>query len=189
MDYKPWETKEGKEVWKSKAQYFTWLRGALRRIWSDYPLRKVWKKGSLRPVTKEERQQKKYHPSTKNVGQCVFCLEWMAGSKLECDHIKPSEGCYDFSTAKEFLLHCGAQTSINFQLACKPCHKIETLANAKGISFEEAKIEKQVIAWLKENKGVVNQRKLLSEMGIEGVDKVKATEVRQVYFDYLKKNS
>jgi hypothetical protein len=142
----PWLTPEGSKVWKTEAQYWSWLRGALRRLWSDYPLRKVWKQSQLRPVTKEEREDKLYHPSTKNVGQCSFCKEWMAGSKLECDHLIESEGCTSKETAESFLWHCGGLVAEDFRLACKPCHKVQSHSQKSGLSFEDSVIEKQVIA-------------------------------------------
>ena len=140
----PWQ--DPNSIWNTKAEYFTWLRGALRRIWSDYPLRKQWKKTALRPVTDEEKRQRVFHPSTKNVGQCFYCKQWMAGSKLEVDHITPSLGCYSYETAQDFLWHCAGLTSDCFQLCCKPCHKIKTHADKQGISFEKAKAEKRAIA-------------------------------------------
>jgi hypothetical protein len=142
----PWETPEGKVVWKTEAQYWSWLRSALRRLWSDYPLRKVWKQSQLRPVTTQERLDKVYHPSTKNVGQCSFCKEWMAGSKLECDHLIESDGCTSKKTAESFLWHCGGLIGKDFRLACKPCHKIQSHSQRSGSTFEEARIEKEVIA-------------------------------------------
>lgn len=188
MNHNPWETEEGKEVWKTEAQYWGWLRGALRRLWSDYPLRKVWKKKSLRPLTREEKASGKFHPSTKNVGKCVFCGQVMAGSKLECDHIVESNGCTSKETAESFLWHCGGQTSDNFQLVCKPCHKIKSFSEAQGIPFEDAVLEKKAIQWEKDNKGVAKQRKLLLEYGIANADKLKANEIRQAYIAYLKEN-
>lgn len=159
MDKNPWETEEGKVVWKSEAKYWEWLRGALRRLWADYPLRKVWKKNSLRPLTQEEKSSGKFHPSTKNVGECVFCKNIMAGSKLECDHIIESEGCTSKETAETFLWHCGGQTSSNFQLVCKPCHKIKSYSEAHNISFEEARIQKEAIQICKgdEKKWIVSK--------------------------------
>ena len=146
----PWE--DPHSIWKTKSEYFTWLRGALRRLWSDYPLRKEWKKQSLRPVTQEEKKRKCFHPSTKNVGQCVFCKEWFAGSKLEVDHIKASEGCFDYDTAEQFMWHCGGLTSDKFQLSCKPCHKIKSYAERQNIPFEQAQATKQAIAIQKDRK-------------------------------------
>lgn len=140
----PWE--DPNSIWKTKAQYFTWLRGSLRKLWSDYPLRREWKKTELRPVTKQERAGGKFHPSTKNVGQCVFCKQWFPGSKLQVDHITSSDGCHSYETASTFLWHCCGLTSDMFQLACVPCHKIETFREAQGISFEQARTVKQAIA-------------------------------------------
>ena len=145
----PWLSPEGKAVWKTEAQYWTWLRGAMRRIWADYPLRKEWKKRQLRPLTKEEKESKLFHPSTKNVGQCSFCKEWMAGSKLECDHLVESDGCTSKETAESFLWHCAGLVGEDFRLACKPCHKVQSLSQRKGISFEEALIEKRTIEIMK----------------------------------------
>ena len=150
----PWETKEGKQVWKSKSEYFNWLRGNLRKIWSDYPVRKVWKKESLRPVTSKERLGKAFHPSTKSVGQCVMCKDWMAGSKLECDHKKPSNGCSDWESVPSFVSYCVSEPATEFQLICKPCHRIKTYAERMGITFEEAKAAKKIIALMKDKKKV-----------------------------------
>ena len=142
---KPWETPEGKIIWKTESQYWNWIRGAMRRIWSDYPVRKVWKATQLRKVTQEERDQKLYHPSTKNVGQCVYCRQWMAGSKLEVDHITASDGCTTKENAESFLWYCGGGSGDDWCLACKPCHKTVTHAERKGITLAEAVIEKEAI--------------------------------------------
>lgn len=152
----PWETEEAHVVW-SKAKnkevaYFTWLRGALRQIWSDNPIRKQWKTSQLRPVTREEKATKAFHPSTKNVGECVKCREWFAGSKLECNHKLPSDGCKNYEEAGKFLHYCASGTGEDWELVCKPCHKIQTYAEREGISFEEARVTKEVIAIEKDKK-------------------------------------
>lgn len=156
MDKQPWLTPEGREVWKSEAGYRNWLRGAIRRIWSDYPIRKVWKANSLRPVTVQERLDRVFHPSTKNVGQCVFCKEWMAGSRLEVDHKLPSLGCKTKEEIEQFLWHCGGLIGNDFQLACEPCHKIKSYADGQGLSFEEAEATKTVIVM--ENNGTLKEQ-------------------------------
>jgi 5-methylcytosine-specific restriction endonuclease McrA len=144
----PWE--ECPQIWATQAQYFNWLRGSLRKIWSDYPLRKEFKNETLRPVTPEERKAKVFHPSTKNVGECVFCHEWFAGSKLEVDHKVSSEGCTNFVEANDFLWYCARASKEEMQLACNPCHKIETYREQRGITFEEARVEKLAIAFIKD---------------------------------------
>ena len=174
---KPWE--DPNSIWKTQSQYFTWLRGAMRRIWSDYPLRKEWKKNSLRSVTSQEKQDKVFHPSTKNVGQCVFCKEWFPGSKLEVDHKVPSNGCNSFETAEQFLWYCGGLTSECFQLSCKPCHKIKTESERRGISFEEARATKEAIAIQKEKR----DNEFLESSGISPASNAKGR--RQQIIDHL----
>jgi hypothetical protein len=174
------------QIWKTKAQYFTWLRGGLRKLWSDYPARKEWKRGQLRKVTPEERATRVFHPSTKNVGQCVFCKEWMAGSKLECDHLHSSQGCYDFETAQEFLWYCTNLEGNDFQLACKPCHKIESYREKMGISFEEARVTKQAITWQKERnpEGEIEE---LMEYGYTKEECSNGPKRRALYIQHLLK--
>lgn len=175
----PWETEEGKKVWKTKSQYYVWLRGALRKIWSDYPVRKVWKQSQLRPVTDEERRLKKFHPSTKNVGQCNYCKEWFAGSKLECDHVEESEGCHSRETAEKFLWHCGGDNGDNWVLACKPCHKIKSHQTKRGFeTFEEAAADKEAIQICKGN-----ESKWLQDKGITPAKNAKLR--RQQVFEKL----
>ena len=159
---KPWLTPEGKKIWKTEAQYWGWLRGAIRRIWADYPLRKEWKARKLRPITQEERESKKFHPSTKNLGQCHYCEEWFAGSKLECDHLESSDGCRNKVEAESFLWYCAGGVGDDWVLSCKPCHKAKTHSERRGISMEQASYEKiaidlekkkLTISWL-ESKGI-----------------------------------
>lgn len=161
----PWETKEGEVIWKNSSQYFNWLRGAIRRVWADNPMRKEWKKQQLRPVTKAEKESKVFHSSTKNVGQCYLCGDWMAGSKLEVDHLESSDGCKNWDEAHSFLEYCSRTIGEQWALACKPCHKIKTYSERQGISFEEALLNKKAIAiinngdkeWLEE-RGVTPAR-------------------------------
>lgn len=159
----PWETPEGKSIWKSSSAFFQWLRGAMRRIWADNPGRKEWKKNQLRPVTQRERDAKLFHPSTKNVGQCYLCQEYFPGSKLEVDHNIASEGCKSWEEAHKFLEYCARTTGEDWSLACKPCHKVKTYAERYGYSFEQALVKKRVITLMKAS--AAHQYKELMGMG------------------------
>jgi 5-methylcytosine-specific restriction endonuclease McrA len=144
----PWDECD---VWKNQSQFYTWLRGKLREIWKDNPVRITFKKEALRPVSSEEKAQKVFHPSTKNVGECSFCKVWFAGSKLEVDHIQQIGSCKDFEDAIEFLKGVAFVPKKNMQLVCKPCHKIKSYAERQGLSFEDASIEKQAITFCKQS--------------------------------------
>lgn len=156
---KPWEWSS---AWKTKAAYFSWLRGQIRRIWTKYPVKADFKRSRLRPVTQEEREQKLFHPSTKQVGQCEHCRKWFPGSKLEVDHITPTEGCTSIGGAQEFLLRMAAEPVSNMSLLCKEHHNVKSYADLMGISIEEAIIQKAVLAAEKKHgKGL--QRWLISK--------------------------
>lgn len=161
--FEPWTAPLGAKIWATKSDWFVWLRGNLRKIWSDNPLRKEWKSSQLRPVTPEERRLKLFHPATKNVGQCYLCNNWFAGSKLECDHVIESEGCYSFETAEKFLWHCAANSPDNWALVCSPCHKIKSYSVAEGVTFETAKATKAAIQIInnKQDKSFIQSKGLV----------------------------
>jgi len=54
-------------------------------------------------------------------------------------------------------------TEDDLRYICKPCHAIVTLSERRGISFEEAKVEKQVIEFGKGK--AAEQYATLAEMG------------------------
>jgi hypothetical protein len=139
----PWELYP--TIWKNKTAFFTYLRGAIRKIWNFYPPKIEWKKKQL------VEPPKGYTGRAKKLGQCHYCSEMFPASKLEVDHVDMAGQCNSWETASEFmykLLDCND----NWVLACKPCHKCKSLAERKGISFEEALIQKRVIELMKKPK-------------------------------------
>lgn len=142
----PWE--KHPEIWKTKEAFFTYLRGNLRLIWSRYPAKLKWKASQL------VSPPKGYTGRAKKLGECFYCKEMFAASHLEVDHVSQAGKCNSWDTAQEFLyklLDCND----NWVLACKPCHKCKSLAERKGISFEEALVEKKVIEWCKKPTQIV----------------------------------
>lgn len=173
----PWDETD---AWKNSSQYYNWLRGQLRKIWSDYPVRKNFKTEMCRPVTQEEKDAKLFHPSTKTVGQCVFCKNWFSASKLEVDHKQCSNGCKNKEEAEQFLWYCAGVSKSGMQLSCKPCHSIKSYSERQGITFEEAVIGKQVLAF--SNLKSQEQVSLLSELGLSGKN---GHERKALYKKYL----
>jgi 5-methylcytosine-specific restriction endonuclease McrA len=142
----PWELYPG--IWKSKAAFFTYLRGQLRLTWSRYPAKLKWKAEQL------VQPPKGYTGRAKKLGQCHYCGEMFAASNLEVDHVRQAGTCNSWETAAEFLynlLNCND----NWCLACKPCHKTKSLAERDGTSFEDAKLKKKVIEFLKQPTEVI----------------------------------
>lgn len=146
MINKPWEYSD---FWNNESEYLTWLRGQLRQIWSDYPVRVEFKEAQCVKVTPEMRERYGLHRQTKKAAQCVFCENWFAKSKLEVDHKVGESSLKSVLEVVSYLDHLQCSTD-NMQLACKPCHKIKTYAERYSLSFEDARLEKEVILWLKQ---------------------------------------
>lgn len=144
-EWKPWEESS---AWKSKAAFFTWLRGQIRKsIWQNYPPRNEMKQERLRPVT-EEDFAKGISRRCKKVGDCEFCDEIFPASKLQIDHKIPAGKLSSEEDLTGFIKRIACM-KVDMRLCCEPCHKIHTYAEKMGISFEEARIEKDVIAFSK----------------------------------------
>lgn len=181
-DYKPWE--DPHSIWKTEAAFNSWLRGSVRKaVWSRYPVKVAWKNAACRPVTDLERKSGKFHPSTKFVGDCVYCNEAFPKSKLEVDHIEQaSQTKLSYSTVGEFIQNTLC-SSDNFCLSCKPCHKIKSHAEKKGLTFKEAKIDKEVILKCKQKTDA--QIRQLKHIGFTDDEISNATKRRECWTKYL----
>lgn len=154
---KLWE--EYPDIWPTKAAFFAWLRGALRRaVWEKYPVKMQFKNeqcGNPPPS---------YTGKGRSGANCALTGEWECKSKLEVDHIKGHVSLKDWEDVLGFIIHlCG--TKDNFQLVTREAHKIKSYADRKGITFEEAVLEKKVIAFSKKKAG--EQKILLRSLGVE----------------------
>ena len=171
---KPWTYCD---AWDNQSQFLTWLRGQLRQVWSDYPARVEFKENKCIPVTEEMRDKYGLHRQTKKAAQCVFCNGWFAKSKLEVDHIVQVGSMRSMDEVEQFImgLLCSPQ---NMQLTCKACHKVKSYSEKMGITFEEAKVEKGVIAWMKMHT-TEEQKQILALAGFED-DEINNAENRRI---------
>lgn len=146
MTLEPWQKYPA--IWKNETAFFTYLRGHLRLLWSRYPAKLKWKAAQLVTPPKD------YVGRAKKLGKCHYCGNMFAASHLEVDHVDQAGKCNSWETSHEFLrklLDCND----NWVLACKPCHKVKSMAERTGLSFEEAALEKKVIEFLKNEKKIV----------------------------------
>ena len=176
---KPWETHP--EIWPTKAKFFSWVRGALRRyLWGKNPVKITFKKSQLTPPPKE------YTGRARSGAICSLTGEWFPNSQLEVDHKDDGwQSMKDWDDLLPFVFHlcCGEE---NLQLVSKEAHKIKSYADRMGISFEEAIIEKQVIAF-KKLKADVQKETLIKECPFnpEGLNLNKASDRIEAYRRHL----
>lgn len=149
----PWEIPN--TPWKDEKAYFNWLRGSVRRIWSRHPVKIAYK------------QQRRYKAPIGINGKEVWCSDCeLCGRQsrnCEVDHLEGGYGFKDWQSFTEWAKMILWVTFDDIRELCKECHQAVSLSQKQGISFEEALIEKQIIAimkekqdskWLKDN-GVV----------------------------------
>ena len=143
----PWE--HYPLIWKTEAAFWAWVRGGVRgAVWKRYPAKLDWKRDQMQPPPAG------YTGRAKSMGACAYCGELFAASHLEVDHIHQAGSCNSWETMAQFiqnLLNCND----NWCLACKPCHKIKSHAERKGIDFDAAMAEKKAIALMKQGRQVV----------------------------------
>jgi len=133
-------------LWKTEAEWWAWLRGKSRQIWSDYPPRNDFKRGKLVPNFDGSGVTSK---RVKSVGQCQICNEWFANSSLQVDHIQQAGGIGNSWEGYFNWMYDLLADKDNMQLVCKPCHLVKTHADRLGVSFDEARIKKEVIRFSK----------------------------------------
>ena len=131
---------------KSETAYFTWLRGSIRRIWSRSPVKIAYK------------QSRRYKaPVGKNgkdvwVSRCELCgVEHRA---CEVDHIHGGKGFYDWESFTEWQKRILMVSFDDIRELCPDCHGVVSYQQKSGLSFKEAKIEKEAIEIQKQKKDV-----------------------------------
>lgn len=137
----PWEAYP--KIWKSKSAFLTYLRGAIRKaLWSRYPPKIEWKNSQC------TKPPENYIGKAKSGANCHYCNEWFAKSHLEVDHVQQAGGFQDIDGLSQWISKL-IDVNNNWVLACKPCHKIKSYAERTDMSMEDARLEKEIIAFKK----------------------------------------
>lgn len=139
----PWQ--HYPQIWKDEKAFMAYLRGAFRAVWSKYPAKLEWKKQQMKKPPDD------YTGRAKTVGYCSYCNCMFSASSLEVDHVEQAGSFSNKEEAIQWFWRL-LDTNDNWCLACKPCHKIKSYAEREGLSFEDAKITKAVIAMMKDKK-------------------------------------
>lgn len=176
-DKEPWEEYPG--VWATKAKFFAWLRGCFRKaIWMRYPGKVIFKNKICGPPPTG------YQGKAKSGAFCALSGEWVGKSLLEIDHIKGEASLRDWSDVESFVRHLCA-TESNLQAVSKEAHRTKTYAERMNISYTEAVLEKQVLAFKKNS--ATKQKEILTELGIESIMLTTSEKRANAYREHLKR--
>ena len=126
----------------TESAYLAWIRSALRSKSLRWPPRAEAFKLARRAYKGPNKQQKWEY-------QCAICGEWFKMKDCVADHFPVAAG--SILTVDDIgpfanNLYCEVE---NLRILDKVCHDIHTVADKQGISFEEARVEKEKISLLK----------------------------------------
>ena len=128
---------------KKKLEFFTWLRSGLRSISRKHAPIYEALAAAKRPYVGDNPRQKVCY-------ECAKCFKTYAAKEVAVDHRIDCGTLKCWDDVKTFMerLFCSKE---GLDVLCHTCHDAKTLAAKKGVSFEEAKLLKEVIAIIKEN--------------------------------------
>ncbi|MDB4725821.1 HNH endonuclease [bacterium] len=126
--------------WKTEAAFWSWLRGGLRRsLWMRHPVKIGVLNGS--------RFKAPIGVKGKDVWavECAICNRIARQGNAEVDHKAGNVSLKCEEDVLAFVKHLAFITPEQLQIVCKPCHKIKSMAERYGYTFEEAKERKRII--------------------------------------------
>lgn len=119
---------------------------------------------------------------------CEVCAQDKVQSEIEIDHISETAGTFKkLEDAVEYMRHLFMVNFSKMRAVCKSCHAIITHSQRQGISFEDAKIEKEVLAYMK--KGTAAIIALAESHGYSKADVSNPEKRRRVLTTILKETS
>lgn len=145
--------------WKTESAWFGYIRSALRKVWKNHPRKINFLNTKRKRIPNPNPKSSTRFPEIWG-GVCECCqgeFPLSAGKKegkqkvtLQVDHLTPAGSLIDVKDIQQFFENLILVTEADLRLICTDCHKSVTLAERLGISFEEAKCEKEAISIIKE---------------------------------------
>lgn len=143
----PWEV-EG-NPWKTEGKWLNWLRGVLRKGWSNYAIKTNYKNSKKYKVKNTNPRSMKRFPEINKIDCEICCKQFPFDMSVEVDHIGDEGTLRCIKDIEGYAKHLYYVNDSWLRIACKECHGIITYAQGRGITFEEAQLEKELIAIFK----------------------------------------
>ena len=170
------------DVWKTKAQFFQWVRGQMRRAWARHPVKVSYMHNHRERVPLGKKTVK--NPQGLVWGcRCEHCNNLFKQTECEVDHIEQAGSFKDWKDLEKWMVKLMHINWGSIRVVCKTCHRIKSYAERTGMTFEEAKLEKEVIAFTKLS--ITRQYSLLDLGGVAPTDATNAKQRRAAYKKHL----
>lgn len=141
-DNKPWLVPG--VPWKTESAFYGWVRGQLRKGWSRHPVKNLYLQNN-RYKQDNGKGRMVWHLD------CEHCNKATKQTQIQVDHILPAGSLKTTEDIGKFVERLFFVTFDTIRVVCIPCHQIITYAERTGLSFEDAKIEKQCVEIMKKS--------------------------------------
>jgi len=181
-ELEPWE--QCPNIWSNEKQYFNWIRGAMRKAWCRHPVKISYMHLHRFKAPLGKKTFKNPEGTMIWATVCETCNKVKKEGETEVDHKVRAGGCKswdEFNIWIRSLLHINHNS---LAIICKPCHHIKSYAEQHDMTFDEAKLAKKVIAFMKQSAGL--QTLWLSSRGYRDGDIANEKARKLSYANYLK---
>lgn len=144
---------------KSDSQWFAFLRSNLRKGWNTHFMKLEKLKQVRKKIPNPNPKSAKQFPEVFGA-DCEICGKTypLSGGQKEAknkdritiDHIHPAGAFSEIEHVQKFFERMFCVALDDLRACCTSCNSTLALADKQGISFEEAKCEKEAIAIIKE---------------------------------------
>ena len=161
--------KKRQDLWKglnpdgsmTEKQLCTQLRSAIRGVWMAHKTKLSYLYDNTFPDTNPNTR-------TKWLVECEMCHEHFKLSDVEVNHLRGENPLQTLEDVLPFAKSILGVTHEDIEILCKECHAQLTFSERYGVSLEEAKKQKAVIAKLKQT--VAKQKAELKKAGFTNAE-------------------
>ncbi len=182
MSSKPW--KDYPEIWKTKSAFMSFVRGGIRRgLWERNPIKLQFLKNNRKRVPLGRVTVK--NPEGMVWGcECSICKRDFKQPECQVDHRNGNNPLRSMSDLLSFVKSMIMITDKDLAIVCKPCHTIKSYSERFGITFQEARLEKEGIRFKKLDKDI--QIRFLIDNGFKDKDISNAAKRRSCFIKFNK---
>lgn len=150
-------------------------------------VRKKWMSANSKLAFLESKREPDLDINSRRIWKwkCSHCGGYFGLGEINVDHISQEETFTDLDQAMLWassILNAGGTEDL--QILCVPDHEIKTHVDETGLSWEDAVLDKNAIAWLA-NKSL-NHQQFLIDKGYSKEDTSNLKKRRACYIEYLK---
>jgi hypothetical protein len=150
MTKKPWLVPG--VPFKTEGAFLTWVRGVLRRGWKVHPVKLEYLNSRKKRIKNTNPKSMKTHPTVWG-WVCEQCQQEV--KTVEIDHAGDVQGKFtSMDEIQGYAEHLYLVDFDSLECVCVPCHQTRSLAQKRGISFEQAQIEQKIILAMKDKVAV-----------------------------------